>query len=325
MKAARFKKYGTKDAIVLEDIAKPVPGDNQVLVKVKSTTVTAVDALFRSGNEFFPRMATGLFSPKIKVLGTELSGVVEEVGNKVTKFKPGDAVIADSGTNYGAHAEYALLSERDPIVLKPDSLSFKDAGAVTYGSLTALPFLRDHGLIKKGDRVLIIGASGTVGSYAVQLAKYYGAEVTGVSSSKNAVLVKSLGADHVIDYRKTPIKDIKQSFDIIFDTVGKHTFESTKEKLSPNGRYLTTILSVRSIIDMVKTRSKNQKSILALTGLRKNEDKNNDLRLIAELFTNHRLTAVIDREYPLSQIQDAFDYVVQGHKTGSVSILVSKV
>jgi NADPH:quinone reductase-like Zn-dependent oxidoreductase len=168
--------------------------------------------------------------------------------------------------------------------------------------------------------VLIIGASGSVGTYAVQLAKYYGAEVTAVCSSHNALLVKSLGADRIIDYRKTPIKDIHSQYDIIFDTVGKYSIAKTKHLLTPRGRYLTTILSLRSVYDMLRTRRSKQKSILVLTGLRKNEEKTDDLRLITELFKNHKLRAVIDKEFTLDTINKAFDYVAQGHKTGNVVI-----
>lgn len=229
-------------------------------------------------------------------------------------------MIADSGTNYGAQAEYVVVSDQDPIAHKPEYLSFKEAAAISYGSLTALPFLRDHGKIRKGDHVLVIGASGSVGTYAVQLAKYYGAEVTGVSSSKHAQLVKSLGADYIIDYRKTPLHNIKGQFDIIFDTVGKYSFSKTKHLLKPEGKYLTTILSLRSVIDMLRTGRGKQKSILALTGLRKNNEKSEDLHLIVDLFKKHRLSTVIDKEYSLDDISDAFDYVAQGHKTGNVVI-----
>ena len=322
MKAAIFDAYGGKNAIKVQETDMPVPDKHQILIKVKATTVTAVDAIFRSGSNVFARMATGLISPKIKTLGTELSGVVEKVGEKVTAFKAGDEVIADSGTNYGAHAEYVLVADQDPIVHKPEYLSFKEAAAVSYGSLTALAFLRDHGKIKNGDRVLIIGASGSVGSYAVQLAKYYGAEVAGVSSSKNSLLVKSMGADHIIDYRKTPLSDLKGQFDIIFDAVGKYSIRKTKHLLKPEGKYLTTVLSLRSLFDMMRTVRNKQKSILAFTGLRNNEDKTADLRMVADLFKHHRLSSIIDREYPLDAISDAFDYVSHGHKSGSVVITI---
>jgi NADPH:quinone reductase-like Zn-dependent oxidoreductase len=322
MKAARFKSYGNIGSIVVEEVPIPIPNDNELLIRVKATTVTAVDAIFRSGRDPFARMATGVFSPKIETLGTELAGVVEAVGKNVTSFNVGDEIIADSGTNYGAHAEYVIVAKDDPIVIKPSFLSFKEAAAVTYGSLTALPFLRDHGKIKKGDQVLIIGASGSVGSYAVQLAVYYEARVTAVCGARNALLVKSLGAHDVIDYTKTPLRDLEGQYDIIFDSVGKYSFGALRHLLKPNGKYLTTVLGMKSLINMARTSFTSKKSILALTGLRKNAEKLDDLRLVADLFTHHRLTAVIDKEFDLDSINDAFNYVEKGRKTGNVVINV---
>jgi len=322
MKAAIFKKYGSIQSIVIEEIPIPTPAENELLVNVKATTVTAVDSIFRSGKYPFARMATGIFSPKIRTLGTELSGVVETVGENVTNFKKGDEVIVDSGTNYGAHAEYVLISKDDPIVLKPSYLPFKEAGAITYGTLTALPFLRDHGKIKKDDRVLIIGASGSVGSYAVQLAVYYGTHVTAVCGSRNALLVKSLGAHEVIDYTKSPIRDIEGQYDIIFDTVGKYSFGKLRHLLKPDGKYLTTVLGITSIVNMMRTAFTRKKSILAFTGIRKNDQKLDDLRFISDLFTHHRLSAIIDKEFDLESINDAFNYVEMGHKTGNVVITI---
>lgn len=322
MKAALFKKYGSTNSIEIGESEIPEPGDTEVLIQVKATTVTAVDAIFRSGSNFFPRMATGLFSPKIRTLGTEISGVIKSVGDNAVDLKVGDEVIADSGTNYGAHAEYVLLSEQDPVVKKPKSISFKEAAAISYGSLTALSFLRDHGKVKKGDNVLIIGASGSVGSYAVQLAKYYGAEVTGVCSTKNVDLVKSLGADHVVDYKKESLGDITARFDIIFDTVGKYSLGETKHLLKDEGIYLTTVLSLRSIFDMVRTGKAGKKSKLALTGLRSNDEKKKDLKFIIGLFSENRLKSVIDKTYSLDDIMNAFDYVEKGHKVGNVVITV---
>jgi len=322
MKAALFKKYGSKDSIKIGESELPEPGDTEVLIQVKATTVTAVDAIFRSGSNFFPRLATGLFSPKIRILGTELSGVISSVGDNVSDLKLGDAVVADSGTSYGAHAEYVLLSEKEPLVKKPESVSFEEAAAISYGSLTALPFLRDHGEVKKGDSVLIIGASGSVGSYAVQLAKYFGAEVTGVCSTKNVSLVKSLGADHVIDYKEESLRDVMMHFDIVFDTISKYSLGETKHLLKAEGVYLTTGLSLRSVFDMVRTGKAGKKSKLAFTGLRGNDEKKEDLKFIIELFKENRLRSVIDRTYKLDDIIKAFDYVEKGHKVGNVIIKV---
>jgi NADPH:quinone reductase-like Zn-dependent oxidoreductase len=322
MKAAVFKKYGSKDSISVDDMVFPVPAENEILIRVKATTVTAVDAIFRSGSDIFPRLATGLWKPKIKILGTELSGVVEKVGEKITAYKAGDAVIADSGTNYGAHAEFITLSNDDPIVAKPENISFKEASAISYGALTALAFLRDHGKVKQGDKVLIIGASGSVGTYAVQLATYFRAEVTAVCSSKNIDLVTSLGADHVIDYKTSPLKSIQGKFDIIFDTVGKYSMWELKHLMEAEGKYLTTVLKWQSVLDMIRTTFGSRKSILAFTGLRSNEEKKKDLGWVIELYRNGKLRAVIDREFPIYRIAEAFEYVEKGHKTGNVVITI---
>lgn len=322
MKAAVFKKYGGKDSISVEDMVIPVPAENEILIRVKATTVTAVDAIFRSGSDIFPRLATGLWKPKIKTLGTELSGVVEKMGENVTAFKVGDSVIADSGTSYGAHAEFITLSDKDPIVAKPKNISFKEASAISYGALTALAFLRDHGKVKQDDKVLIIGASGSVGTYAVQLATYFGAEVTAVCSSKNVDLVNSLGADHVFDYKTTPLKSIKGKFDIIFDTVGKYSMGELKHLMEADAKYLNTVLKWQSVLDMIRTTFGSRKSILAFTGLRSNEEKKKDLGWVIELYRNGKLRAVIDREFPIDRIAEAFEYVEKGHKTGNVVITI---
>lgn len=324
MKAALFERYGTEGSIRVGEMPTPKPEAHELLIKVKATTVTAVDSIFRKGNSIFPRMATGLIRPGIPVLGTELSGVVEAVGDQVTGFHPGDEVIADSGTNYGAHAEYVCISEKEPVIKKPENMTFMEAAALSYGGLTALSFLRDSGAIQQGDRVLVIGASGSVGSFAIQLAVHFGAEVTGMCSTANIDLVKSLGADHIIDYTKTAWEDIDQTFDIIFDSVGKYSLKTCRHLLTDNGRYLTTVLSAGSVGDMLKTKMVGKKkSILSFTGLRSAEDKMKDLELLVNLAESGSLKPVIDRDYPLENIEEAFQYVDLGHKKGNVVITVS--
>jgi NADPH:quinone reductase-like Zn-dependent oxidoreductase len=302
----------------------PKPEAHELLIKVKATTVTAVDSIFRKGNSIFPRMATGLMRPGIPVLGTELSGVVEEVGDKVTGFRPGDEVIADSGTSYGAHAEYVCISEKEPVIKKPGNITFQEAAALCYGGLTALSFLRDSGEIKKGSRILVIGASGSVGSSAIQLAAYLGADVTGMCSTANIDLVRSLGADHIIDYTKTSWDEIDQTFDIIFDSVGKYSLKTCRHLLTEHGRYLTTVLSAGSVGDMLRTKMiGKKKSILSFTGLRSAEDKMKDLEFLSTLVESGDLKPVIDRSYELAHIEEAFQYVDLGHKKGNVVITVS--
>ena len=231
MKAAVYHKYGSPDVIKLEEIEKPVPGINEILIRNYATTVTAVDSIFRRGEDFFARMATGVIKPKNKILGTEFAGEVEAVGKNVRRFKKGDKLFGDSSTGSRAHAEYFCLQEDNPIELIPEGISVKEAASIPYGTMTALPFLRDNGKIKKGDKVLIIGASGSVGIFALQFAKIYKAVVTAVCSTDNVDLVKTLGADSVIDYRKEDFTKNGQSYDIIFDTVGKNSFRKCKDSL----------------------------------------------------------------------------------------------
>lgn len=324
MKAALFRTYQKNGPIRIGDIEKPEPQKNEILVKVKATTVTAVDSIFRKGDSFFPRLVTGLFKPKIPVLGTELSGVVETIGSDVTRFVPGDEVIADSGTHYGAHAQYVTVSEEEPVSKIPENLTFHEAAALCYGGLTALPFLREGGQISKGNRILVIGASGSVGSFAVQLSAYFGADVTGFCSTANVDLVTSLGANHVIDYKKTPLSDINQTFDIIFDTVSKYSLKACRHLLTENGRYLTTGLSAVSIREMIMTKLRGKKkSILMFTGLRSPEEKLNDLEFLIKLVENGDLKPLIDRVYDFDLINDAFEYVDKGHKRGNVIINVA--
>ena len=324
MKAAVYERYGEPEVVQIQEIEKPIPGDDDILIKVMATTVSAVDSIFRRGNKMFPRLATGIVNPKISILGTELSGVVESVGENVHEFSPGDPVIADSGTNYGTHAEYVVISRKDPVILKPDNLSFKEAAAVTYGALTALAFLRDNGNVQSGQKVLVLGASGSVGSYAIQLANHLGAEVTGVCSTKNVQLVRSLGADRVIDYKKESVTDQSGPWDVIFDAVGKYSFRECKPMLKDKGIYLTTVLSFAILGQMVITSlSRGKKAVLALTGLRPTEQKNSDLAFIKNLIEKGELHPVIDRSYPLDNISEAYSYVDRGHKKGNVVITVA--
>lgn len=323
MKAVVYKKYGSPEILQIKEIEKPTPKENEVLIKIYATTVTAVDSIFRKGKSFFARMATGIVKPKITTLGTELAGVIESVGTNVKLFKKGDKVFADSSAKNGTHAEYICLPEESTIATMPSNISFEEATAVPYGTLTALPFLRDNGKIKKGQKVLIIGASGAVGIFAVQLAKYFDTKVIGVCSTANANLVKSLGADEVIDYTKEDFTKNGETYDIIFDTVGKSSFSQCKNSLRPKGVYLTTFITMAILFQMLWTsKIGKRKAIIAFTGLRKTNEKTKDLLFIKELIENGKLKTVIDRKYSLDQIADAHSYVDAGHKKGNVVITV---
>lgn len=320
MRAVVHYKYGPPEVLRLREIETPVPNENEVLVRVKTTTVTPVDCVFRSGKNIGARIFTGLTKPKNSVLGNELSGVVEAVGENVKTFKAGDEVFGGGA----GHAEFACLSADGPLALKPENLSFEEAAAVPYGMLTALPFLRDSGNIQSGQKVLINGASGSIGTFAVQIANYYGAKVTGVCSTANVELVKSLGADRVIDYKKEDFTKTGDTWDIIFDAVGKSTFSKSKRALTPNGIFMTTDMGLPILFQMLWTsKFGSKKASITFTGLRPPEETFKDILVIKKLVEQGKIKPIIDRSWSLEEIVDATHYVEKGHKKGNVIIKVN--
>jgi NADPH:quinone reductase-like Zn-dependent oxidoreductase len=322
MKAIVQERYGSPDVLWLEEVEKPVPADNEVLVRIDAAVVTPPDCAFRKAEPSITRLFNGLLRPKISILGGDFAGVIEAIGNNTTRFKTGDQVYGTSAS-FGAHAEYICLPEHGGLALMPDNMTCEEAVALSDGALTALPFLRDHGQVRKGQNVLINGASGSVGAAAVQLAKYFGAEVTGVSSTMNLDLVRSLGADKVIDYTQQDFTRTGETYDVIFDAVGKSSFSRCKASLKQRGIYLTTVLSAAIPLQMLWTaRFRGKQAIIALTGLRSPEDKANDLAFLGELAEAGMIRPVIDRRYSLGQIADAHRHVETGHKKGSVVVVV---
>lgn len=304
MKAMVYTEYGPPDVLQLQDVGKPTPRDREVLVKVHATTVTIGDTIMRSLNipgplwqRLFARLYLGLRKPKRTILGMELAGVIEAVGKKVTRFKPGDLVFASTfGANFGGYAEYKCLSENGVLALKPANLSFAEAAAVPGGGQTALHCLK-KGKIRPGQKALIYGASGAVGTNAVQLAKnHFGAEVVGVCSAANSELVKSLGAVKVVDYTREDFTQSGETYDVIFDAVGKLSPSQAKKAREQAGIYL----SVHADSD--------------------GGDKVENLLLLKQLIEAGKVKPVIDRVYPMEQIIEAHRYVEQGHKRGNVVI-----
>lgn len=323
MKAITYQNYGSIDVLQLKEIAAPVPGASEVLIKIHATVVTAADTVARQGSPFVARLGFGLFRPKKEVLGTEFAGVIEAVGENVTRFQPGDEVYAASGINFGAHAEYVCLPEDGAIAPKPENMTFEQAAAVCEGGLTALPFLRDEGKVRPGQKVLINGASGSVGTAAVQIAKHLGAEVTGVCSTRNVALVRSLGADQVIDYTQTDFTRNGEQYDVIFDAVGKSSFSQAKKALKPEGIYLSTVLGLGIVLQMLRTSVMgSKKAKIAFTGLRSPADKTKDLLVLKKMAEAGRLKPIIEKRFTLEQIPEAHAYVDTGRKRGNAVVTV---
>lgn len=329
MKAIVATKYGSPEVLQLAEVEKPAPKDDELLVKVHATTVNVGDYRMRSFNIppllWLPsRLALGFTKPRNPIFGMELAGEVEAVGKAVTRFRVGDQVFASTlAAGFGAHAEYKCLREDEAVVIKPAKMTYEEAATLSIGANTALFYLKKAN-IQPGQKILINGASGAVGTAAVQLARYFGAEVTGVCSTPNVEMVKSLGADHLMDYTKEDFTKNGQTYDIIFDTVGKLSFSSCKGSLTQGGLYLTTFLSLPVIVQKLWTSLVGKKKIwFGDIGARPASERTKDLLFIKELFEAGKFKAVIDRCYPLQQIAAAYRYVEMGHKRGNVAITVT--
>lgn len=326
MKAILHTKYGPPEVLQLTEVETPVPKDNEVVIKIFATSVTSGDCNIRS-LRFAPKLfwlpakiQFGFFKPKIKILGAELAGEIEAVGKDVKRFKKGDPVFGLTGMGLGAHAQYVCLSQDAVLVTKPANVTFDEAATVPFGAHTALYFLKDLGYIQKGQKVLIYGASGGVGTFAVQLAKHFGAEVTGVCSTANVEMVKSLGADMVIDYTEEDFTKSGETYDIIFDTVGKAPLLRSKKSLKPKGVFLAAYIRPRDLFHMIWTPLLGRKKVKSGIAAERIED----FIFFKELMEAGKLKSIIDRRYPLEQAAEAFRYVEEGHKKGNVVITVEQ-
>ncbi len=320
MKAIVVTKYGNPDVLRIQDVKDPVPKEGGMLIRIKATVAADPDCAFRKGQPFIARFFTGFTKPK-RIPGDVFAGMVEKPGGSA--FTPGDKVYGSSGTNFGTNAELIALNEAEAVAIMPADTSFEEAAAVSEGALTALPFLRDHAKLEKGQRILINGASGGVGVYAVQLAKYYGAIVTAVCGPNNVAFLKQLGADNVVDYTIEDFTQRENAYDVILDAVGKSSFSKCKAALSPNGVYLTTVPTGGAMMAaMLTSKSKGKRAIFAATGLRKPADKKKDLDFLRELMEQGQLKAVIGRSFDMTQMADAHRYVETGHKRGSAAVRI---
>jgi NADPH:quinone reductase-like Zn-dependent oxidoreductase len=321
MKAIIYTKYGPPDVLQLKEVEKPAPKDNEVLIRVYATTVTAADYRIRSfkvsmGFWLPARIAFGLLRPKRTILGAELAGDIEAVGKDVKLFKKGDQVFGYDGSGFGAYAEYVCRPEGGALAIKPTNMTYEEAAAVPHGALAALFFLREKGNIQNGQKVLIYGASGAVGTAAVQIARYFGAEVTGVCSTTNLELVRSLGADKVVDYTKEDFTKNDETYDIIFDTVGKTSFSRCKSLLNRSGFYLLTVFDFPQLVQMLWTSMVGSKKVICAVGT----ERADDLIFLKDLVEAGKIISVIDRRYPFEQTAEAHAYAEKGHKKGNVII-----
>lgn len=320
MKAAVYTKYGPPDVVRIEDVQKPIPDDNQVLIKVCAASVNPLDWHFMRGLPYLLRLQTGLRKPKMTRLGVDVAGQVEAVGRNVNQFKPGDAVF---GSCRGAFAEYACAAE-SALVMKPDNVMFEQAASVPVAALTALQGLRNQGRIQPGQKVLINGAAGGVGTFAVQIARWFGADVTGVCSTRNVEMVRIIGANQVIDYTREDFTGSKQRYDLILDCIGNHSLSAFRRALNPEGAYIIVGgptgrwmfgFLARVIRATVLSWFVSQK--LVIIPMKRSKE---DLTILRDLIATGKMTPVIDKCYRLSEVPEALGYLEQGHARGKVVI-----
>jgi len=319
MKAVVYTKYGSPEVLQLTEVEKPVPADNEVLIKIIATSVNRTDCGFRQPEYLIVRLVSGLFKPKRKILGSEMAGEVEAIGKNVKTFKPGDAVFGLSTFNFGTHAEYVCIAEEKSITTKPANVSFNEAAAVSDGGFLALSNIRKIDFTNSPN-ILIHGASGSIGSACVQFAHYFGAKITAVCQTKDFDLLKSLGAGEVIDYTKEDFTKNGQLYDVVIDAVGKSSFFRCRKILKPHGIYFSTelgYLSQNIFLAMLTPLFGGKKVLFPIP-----KDTKEDIVFIKELMEKGKYKAVIDRTYPFGQLVDATRYVETGQKVGNVVVII---
>ena len=330
MKAIVYDQYGPPEVLKLADVQKPVPNDNEILVKIKAASVNFGDITARDFKSMTPRkfnmpflfwlpakMAFGANKPKIRVLGSEFAGTVEAVGKGVKRFKQGDCVFGYRGSSFGSYAEYLCMPEDGLVAIKPAALSFEEAAGVPYGAITSYNLLK-KAHIARGKKVLVNGASGSIGSFALQLAKHYGADVTGVCGTKRQAFVKALGADRVIDYTKEDFTQSGETYDLIIDVLGKLRFSQCKNALNKNGRVLYASFKMRQLIQAIGTSIKGGRKVICALST---DESAQNLEIIRDLIEAGHIKTVIDKSYPLNEAADAHRYVESGQKLANVVLV----
>jgi NADPH:quinone reductase-like Zn-dependent oxidoreductase len=324
MKAVLATGYGSAEVLQFSRVSRPEPKPDEILVKVCASSATRADSMMLSGKPYIGRLFNGLKRPRNPIPGTGFAGVVESVGEGVKSFKIGDRVFGETTLGFSTNAEYVAVAEKGVILPMPDNMRYEEAASFCDGPLTSINFLKAIAQVQPGEKVLVNGAAGSLGSAAVQLAKYLGAEVTGVCSTGNVGLVKSLGADHVIDYRKQDFTRSDEKYDFIYDTVGKSSFGQSKKVLKPYGMYLSPVLTFPLLLQMIRSALFGRKKAkFAATGLKSVDELRDLLSELLSIYQDGKLKPVIDRQFPLEKLAEAHRYIELGHKKGNVVIITT--